>query len=306
MERADLILQGAFDVHVHGYPEFTLGMPPRVDNVEWGRLAVAAGMRGFVIKSHVWPTTTAAHMMRSLYPELEVYGGITCNPPVGGLNPVSVEIAIQTGARIVWMPTWAAQQTPPKPNIFRDRMRPFVRTLDDSPEAARDLTILDESGALLPDVERIVQLCADYGVTIATGHLPIASSLVLSEATDRLGVRLILTHPLSGSVGASIEDQQAIVARGGYIEHVFVGAMPMHARLNPQLIVEAIEAIGPEHVLMGSDAIEAWNPPAPEVMRMYIATMLALGVDEDAVHLMTHDNPVAAVGLETYPATLPS
>jgi Family of unknown function (DUF6282) len=296
VQRADLILQGAFDVHAHGYPEFTLAMPPRVDNVEWGRLALAAGMRGFVVKSHVWPTTTAAHMLTALYPDLTVLGSITCNPPVGGLNPVSVEMALQAGAKVVWMPTWSARHDSGRTNIFRDRMRPYITTLDTDADSAPDLAILDTRGALLPQVQRIVELCGRYQATIATGHLPVAASLVLAEHAARLGIRLILTHPLSGSVGASIDDQRAIAARGGFIEHVFIGCMPMHQRLDPRRIVESIEAVGPEHVVLGSDAIEAWNPPAPEVLRMFIATLLALGVSEDDVYRMTHDNPARAVG----------
>lgn len=302
MEREDRLLEGAFDVHAHGYPEFTLGMPPRVDNVEWARLAQAAGMRGFVVKSHVWPTTTTAHMLRALNPDLEIFGSITCNPPVGGLNPVSVEIAAQTGARIVWMPTWSARQEPPRRNVFLERMRPWVAALDTDSEAVSPLGIFGDDGALLPAVRRILEICRDYGMALATGHLPIASSLVLAEEAQSLGVRLILTHPLSASVNASLDEQRTVVAHGGVIEHVFIGCMPMHHRTDPRQIAEAIAAIGPEHCVMGSDAIEAWNPPEPEVLRMFIASMLALGVDQGAVHAMTHDNPAQLLGLDATPS----
>lgn len=298
MERADVLLQGAFDVHAHSYPEFTLGMPPRVDNVTWARLAAEAGMRGFVMKSHIWPTTTAAHMLRALEPELEVYGSITLNPPVGGLNPTSVEIAAQTGAKVVWMPTWSARQDPPRGSVYLDRMRSWLRTVDPERAQAEDgLSILDADGSLLPNVRRIVEICAEHHVTVASGHLPAYASLALSTAANELGARFLLTHPLSGSVGATVDDQLAVVAAGGMIEHVFIGCMPMHQRSDPRRLIEAIEAVGPEHCVMASDAIEAWNPPAPEVLRMFIATMLALGVKEDVVHLMTHDNPAKALGL---------
>jgi uncharacterized protein DUF6282 len=298
VEREDLLLQGAFDVHAHSYPEFTLGMPPRVDNVTWARLAARAGMRGFVMKSHIWPTTTPAQMLRTLEPGLEVYGSITLNPPVGGLSATSVEIAAQTGAKVVWMPTWSARQDPPKGSVYLDRMRKWVHTLDVEQTQTRDgLSILGADGALLPEVVRIVQICAEQNVTIASGHLPIEASLLLSEGAAEHGARFLLTHPLSGSVGATIENQLAVVANGGMIEHVFIGCMPMHQRSDPRRLVEAIEAVGPEHCVMASDAIEAWNPPEPEVLRMFIATMLALGVKEDAVHLMTHDNPAKALGL---------
>lgn len=296
MLREDALLEGAFDVHAHGYPEFTLGMPPRVDNVEWARLAAAAGMRGFVVKSHIWPTTTTAHMLRALQPDLEILGSITCNPPVGGLNPVSVEIAAQTGARVVWMPTWSARQEPPKPSVFLERMRPWVTSLESDP--VESLTVLGPDGALLPEVSRILRLCQRYELTLATGHLPIGSSLALVEEAEALGVRTILTHPLSGSVGATLDDQRTAVAHGALIEHVFIGCLPMHQRADPRRIAEAVEAVGPDNCIMASDAIEAWNPPEPEVLRMFIATMLALGVDEGAVRVMTHDNPVRALGLE--------
>ena len=42
MQREDRLLEGAFDTHAHGHLEFTLGMPPRVDNVEWVKLDAAA------------------------------------------------------------------------------------------------------------------------------------------------------------------------------------------------------------------------------------------------------------------------
>lgn len=299
MEREDLLLEGALDIHAHGYPEFTLGMPPRVDNLEWARLAAESRMRGFVVKSHIWPTAAPVHMLRKVQPELDIFGSITLNPPAGGLSPVSVEMAAQMDAKVVWMPTWSARHDPPKHSIYLERMRPWITSLDPSRVQGEDsLTILDDVGNLLPEVRQILEICQRHNVTVASGHLPIGASLVLCRAARELGVRFVLTHPLSGSVGAPIEDQLEVARNGGLIEHVLIGCMPMHQRADPRAIVEAVEAVGPEHCVMASDAVEAWNPPAPEVMRMFIATMLALGVKEDAVHLMTHDNPAAALGLD--------
>lgn len=201
----------------------------------------------------------------------------------------------------MWMPTWSARQEPPKPSIFRERMKPYISILESEPELVPDLGILAADGTLLPEVVRIVDLCRQYRIVLATGHLPIAASLILAEEAESRGVQLLLTHPLSGSVGATIDEQRTIVGHGGTIEHVFVGCMPMHQRMHPQQIVDAIEAVGVEHCVMASDAIEGWNPPAPELMRMFIASMLALGVSEGAVHQMTHENPVALFGLDDDP-----
>lgn len=298
MEREDLLLQGALDLHAHGYPEFTVNRRPRVDNVGWAHLASAASMRGFVMKSHIWPTPAVTHMLAGWHSDLEIFGSITLNPPVGGLNPLAVELAAQMGAKVVWMPTWSARHDPPRPSIFLERMRPWVKTVDSLNLSGDDsITILDDAGDLLPEVVRILELCREYDMTLASGHLPIASSIKLSAAAKEHGVRFLLTHASSGSVGASIEQQRMIVANGGLIEHVMIGCMPMHQRHNPADIAQAITELGPEHCVMASDAGEAWNPPAPEVLRMFIGSMLALGISEEAVHLMTHDNPARALGL---------
>jgi hypothetical protein len=293
----DVLLRGALDLHAHGSPEFTTAMPGRLPNTEWARLAAQAGMRGFVLKSHIFPTMGTCAAVAAEVPELLVLPSITLNPPAGGLSPLSAELAINAGARVVWMPTWSARQASPTRSIFLERMQPYVGSLDPAFWPVHGLSVLDGSGALLPEAEQILALCAAHGVVVASGHLPIAASRVLCRRARELGAPFVLTHPLSASVGATIEDQLAIVADGGFIEHVFIGCMPMHQRMDPRRIVEAIAAVGPEHCLMSSDAIENWNPPEPEVMRMYIATMLALGVTADDVYRMTHDNPARVLGL---------
>jgi hypothetical protein len=304
VEVEDVLLQGALDLHAHGHPEFTVRRRPRVSNVEWARLAAAAGMRGFVMKSHVWPTMQVAAMLAGLSPELEIFGSITLNPPVGGLSPTAVEFAGQLGAKVVWMPTWSARHVPPKSSITLERMRPLMSTLDPDRAAGQDaISILADDGSLRPVVGEILAVCRAYDLTVASGHLPPAASIVLARAAREAGVRFVLTHACSGSVDASIEQQQEIAGLGGFIEHVFISCMPMHQRGDPRKIAAAIEAVGPEHCVLASDAGEAWNPPAPEVLRMFIASMLALGLSEDAVYLMTHENPARALGLPEQPGS---
>jgi len=298
MTDPDSVLEGALDLHAHGSPEFTLSMPGRVSYVEWAQLAASARMRGFVIKSHVFPTVGVANALAPLFPTLGIFGSITLNPPAGGLSPLAVELAIEAGAKVVWMPTWSAREESPHENIFTKRMEPYLSSLDAEHWPTRGLTVVDERGELLPEVDQILAICATRGVAVATGHLPIEHSLKLCRRSRELGGSFVLTHPLSNSVSASIEQQLAIVAEGGMIEHVFIGCMPMHQRIDPRRIVEAIEAVGAEHCVLSSDAIEAWNPPEPEILRMFIATMLGLGVPDEQVRLMTHDNPARVLGLE--------
>jgi hypothetical protein len=232
-----------------------------------------------------------------LFPELSIFSSITLNPPAGGLDPMTVELAIEAGAKVVWLPTWSARQESPHKSIFLERMVPYVGSLDPEYWPAHGLTVMDEHGVLRPEVDQILAICARRGAVVASGHLPIAASLVVCERARTHGANFVLTHPLSSSVGASIEQQQAVADMGGFVEHVFVGCMPMHQRMDPRRIVEAIEAVGAEHCVLSTDAIENWNPPEPEILRMYYATLLSLGVPAEQVHLMSHDNPAQVLGL---------
>lgn len=295
---ADLLVEGALDLHAHASPEFTRSMPGRVSNVEWARLASRSRMRGFVVKSHVFPTCAMTNVLAELFPELEIFSSITLNPPAGGLSPLAVELAIAAGAKVVWMPTWSARHESVHHSIVLERMQAHLSTLDSQYWPRHGLTAVDDRGQLLQHVDDILGICARAGVTVASGHLPISQSMLLCERMVELGGSFVLTHPLSSSVDASIDHQRSIAAAGGWIEHVFVGCMPMHQRMDPRLIVEAIEAVGAEHCILATDAIETWNPPEPELLRMFIATLLNLGIPDDQVQLMTHDNPAAALGLD--------
>jgi uncharacterized protein DUF6282 len=61
---ADQILQGAIDLHHHGYPEITFDVRTRHEDVEEYRHARDAGMAGIVLKSHMWPTVGRASSSR--------------------------------------------------------------------------------------------------------------------------------------------------------------------------------------------------------------------------------------------------
>jgi len=291
MEKADELLQGAFDMHAHGYPQFTLKMPPRVNDLQWAQAAAEAGMAGFVIKSHIWPTTGEAYLLNQIVEGIKVFGSITLNSVVGGINPLAVQIAAESGAKVVFMPTWSSRNDRSKSGMYANRMKPFLPALEPVLANQPGLTVVDCNNELLPEVHEIIQTCKEYDLVLGSGHLSIEESLVLCKAATRAGIKFVLTHPLSKTIGATLEQQKAVAQMGGFVEHVFIGAMPMHQNMSPKRFVEAIEFVGADHCVMASDAIEAWNPKPPEVLRMFIASMLALGISEAAIYTMTHKNP---------------
>ena len=60
------------------------------------------------LKNHMVPTMDRAYLVGKIVPEIAVHGGIVLNDSVGGFNVAAVEVALQLGAREVWMPTKSA------------------------------------------------------------------------------------------------------------------------------------------------------------------------------------------------------
>lgn len=290
------MLKGAYDMHAHGHPQFSLNQPCRLDDYDWGKAAAAAGMAGFVIKSHMWPTMSSAYMVNQAVEGITAYGSLTINDISGGLNPVYVQIAAEEGAKVIFMPTWSGVNDINHGCLFFNRMRPLVTRVDRLKEA-KGIYLLDENDQLLPEVKEIIQICKEYDIVLASGHITAHESMKLAEGAAREGTKFVFTHPLLAPlIDASVEQMKEVAAMGGYIEHVFIGCMPMHQRMDPRRIYNAICEVGPEHTVMSSDAIEGWNPPEPEVLRMFIGSMMTLGIPEKDIYTMTHTNPAYLLG----------
>lgn len=78
------LLRGVYDLHVHTAPDVS---PRKCDDLELARRLEKTGMAGCAIKSHFADTAGRAAVLRSLFPKLDIVGGITLNRSVGGINP---------------------------------------------------------------------------------------------------------------------------------------------------------------------------------------------------------------------------
>src|SRR5215813_11385889 len=101
-DRAWKTLEGAYDLQIHVGPDV---IARRIDDIDCAREFLAHGLKGFVLKSHYIQTGERAQVVSKAVPGSRVFGALTLNHSVGGLNPVAVELAGRSGCRIVWMPT---------------------------------------------------------------------------------------------------------------------------------------------------------------------------------------------------------
>jgi hypothetical protein len=112
------VLKGAIDLHAHLDPDSngpSYGQAARsLDVLDQARRATESGMRGFVIMGeHMDDTAQMAYLVRKLYPNLEVFGGMANNLIVGDkVNPWAViHMTEMKGGygRIVELSTWDSE-----------------------------------------------------------------------------------------------------------------------------------------------------------------------------------------------------
>ena len=284
------LLQGAIDMHYHGYPEITLGVKARLEDEEVLKLARDMGMRGIVIKSQMWPSTGRVYQLRRLVPDIECFGSITLNSAVGGLSPWVVEAAARQGAKVVWLPTWSSSYKLGKGG-FATMMKTWFPSLQFEP----GLSCVSASGKVTPDVQSIVRLAKEMGLVLCTGHISPDESLAVAKEAERIGfTKLVMTHPLSGGAGATLEQVREMTKRGAYAE---LAAINIFYGSELDRMLEFISELGPEHCILSTDTFMEWTPPGPEFFRMFIGRLLVSGVPEDSLKTMVRDNPAALLDL---------
>jgi len=285
------LLQGAIDMHYHGYPEITLRVKARMDDEEALQMALSLGMRGVVLKSQMWPTMGRAYHLRQRVPGIECFSSITLNSIAGGLSPWVVEAAARQGAKVVWLPTWNAAHKRGEGGFSR-MMKGWFPSLSFEP----GLSCLDSSGNLTGDMLEIIRLAKDLQLVLCTGHISPWESLAIAKESERIDYgQLVFTHPLSEAVGATLEQTKEMIKRGAYAEFC---ALNLFAANNLERIPEFIAELGADHCILSTDAFREWVPPGPEFLRMFIGRLLMVsGIDEESIKTMVQHNPAFLLGL---------
>jgi hypothetical protein len=280
-------------MHAHTAPAL---FPRPFDDADLAEQAVKYGMRGFVLKDHDMSTTGRAHYIDRMFPEVEPYGALVLNRSVGGLNPYVVESAIHYGAKVIWMPSnhskWHSDyyDMPDYPALGRSQKQ----------LPGEGVTVLDPDGHLKPEVLTIVELVAQHGVALATGHLSLPEIRALQDAVLEHGeVRFLVTHANWALCKLELEDQRELMAKGAYLEYVASSCVSLD--FMDQDVAELaswIKEFGGERLVFGSDLGQFGGPSHPEGMRMLLASLLAQGVEYSDLEKMTKTNPAAVIGLE--------
>jgi len=286
--QSEINLKGAIDFHVHPSPD---SVPRAIDADDLARLAKENGMRGLVLKNHWEDTAALAYLVRKAVPGIELFGGITQDLAVGGINLEAVKhmVAMKGGwGRIVWLPTFDAE------NDVKDRKGtgPFVR--------------VSENGQLLPDVVQLIDFIAQHhDVVLETGHVSAQEGdLVAHEAHQRGVTHVVVTHAMASSVRMTIPQMQTAAQDGAFIEFVYGATLGANAVVSISDYAEAIRAIGPKFCILATDFGAVQKPPepqrplAPQGLLEFMEALHKEGISVADINLMTKTNPALVLGLQ--------
>jgi len=270
-------LAGAIDMHAHSDPD---GTPRSIDAIDLARLAKSRGMRAIVLKNHYEPTASLAYVVRKEVPGIEVFGGISLDLTVGGVNPAAVEwmTKIKGGyGRVVWMPTYDSEHQV----TSSGQHRPFARVAKD--------------GELVPEAVQVISIIAKRNLVLETGHSSPAEALLLIREAKRQGVQSILvTHAMNPAVGMSIPEMQEAAKLGAYLEFVWVRPGSDAAKN----YVPAIRQVGPEFCVLSSDLGQAANPLHPDGLLAMYQYLKGQDFSESEIDRMAKVNPAKLLGLK--------
>lgn len=277
--------EGIIDMHIHSAPDIR---QRKLDDLEIMEAAVERGIRAVVIKSHHVPTVDRASLVNRVAAEkygadvpFTMFGGITLNRWVGGLNPYAAEAALKLGAKVVWLPTMSSENHCAK-------------------GAAGPAVICTKEGKVVDELKDIFSLVKDYDAVLATGHISDKECFIITEAARNAGVKkVVITHPEFHIVGMSLEDQIRIVKDYDVmLEKVY--AQPIGGGVYKKNLadnVAAMKEIPAKNIIVATDGGQMQNPEWYNTITEYVKYLYDAGIPEEDIVQMTRKNPAAMLGL---------
>lgn len=290
IETVRQLQRDSYDLHVHTSPSH---FSRRLDDFELANELVDYGMAGAVIKVHYGATSCRAIIANQHSgSKAKLFGSLTLDWPVGGLNPYAVESELFMGAKIVWLPTFHAECH------LAHKKRPFV--LDNVPP----VRVTDDNGNILPVIYDILEIIKAKNSVIATGHLGVKETLAVCNAACEVGAEIILTHPENPREAFTLEEQMELAKKGVFVEKCWMNACSDAAKAAD--MAEKIKNLPAERCFMSTDfgmmtknfaanagaGIDRGTvPTAPAGMAQFITAMLNNGVPERKIEALIKTTP---------------
>jgi hypothetical protein len=290
------VVAGAYDLHVHVAPDI---IERRISDLELATRFREHSLAGFVLKSHYTMTAERAAVVRSIT-SCDVHGAITLNWSVGGINPLAVEVCARAGGRVVWMPTIDAVvrstasccgPPPGRPPAWLDHSQLLSERGVTNPPIA----VVGEDGRLTADVRLVLEVVAQHGMVLCTGHLDRDDVLTLVRGAREQGVAaIVVTHPDTPAQRLTPDVQLHLAQQGCLLERCF--GTPYSGRIGWDALMANIRAAGAASSVISSDLGQVQNPPVEDGLALMADRLLAGGFSEQEARRMCVTNSRRLLG----------
>ena len=286
---SDPLLAGVCDIHIHCLPDTR---PRCIDEFTLAKQAKAAGYRAVMYKSNDWSCHDRAFLIRQALPDFEVFGSLCMNRVHGDkVNVYAAEQAVKTSGgfcRCIWMPTLSAAYQHRRDNL-----------------PGPGIPVLDPRGDVLPEVVRVMELCAEADIIFASGHSSLQESLTLAKKAKEVGaVKFVVTHVNSLIWKLTPDQIKQAVDLGAFVEYCYLPRLWGPGTGNPQFERQSSDEFlnyvrtAPERSFISTDLGQAGNPNPIDGMRACIRELTDAGIPQRDIDLMVRTNPARLVGLD--------
>jgi hypothetical protein len=285
------LLNGAIDIHAHGGSDpFDRLLLEDEIAFDYSR----ANMRAVVFKTWFTPSASRIAITKKYVDKwakengiepVQLFGGITLNYSIGGLNPDAVKRCLGfPGFKYVWMP-------------MVDSYHHRRLVYDDWSGAG--IKLLDDKGKVLPQLTEILKIAADNDLIVGSGHYPYADTKVMFEEAKRVGVkRMEIIHPAHIHSKTLISEMKEAASEGVKLMLSGLGttAFPLH-ETGPVYAVRMIKEVGADHLVYGSDYGQVHNMSHLIGTEWTIKLLLAYGATKEEVKKVMQTTPAKHLGL---------
>ena len=285
----DGLLQGVCDIHLHAMPD---SRERSVDEYGFMKDAMAAGYRAVMFKSNDFSCHDRAYLIRQALPGAECFGSFCMNRVHGDkVNVYAAQKAVETSGglcRCIWMPTLDA--------AYQYRHEGRKET---------GIPVLDADGKVLPEVVKVMEICAEADIIFATGHSSPEESLTLLRKAQEVGVkRVVVTHANSYIWTMTSDQIKRCIDLGAYIEYCYLPCLWGEGTKMPQYQRQSIEEfaafvrIDPARSFISTDLGQAVMPHPIEGMRDCIVKLQSVGVSQSDIDLLVRRNSAWLIGVD--------
>lgn len=285
----DELLKGVCDIHLHCRPD---SRERSADEYSFMKDAMIAGYRAVMFKSNDFSCHDRAYVIRQALPYAECFGSFCMNRVHGDkVNVFAAQKAVETSGglcRCIWMPTLDAAYH------YRHEGR-----------KEKGIPVLNDNGQVLPEVIKVMEICADADIIFATGHSSPEESIELVRKAHEVGVKRVVVTHASSYIWTMTPDQiKRCIDFGAYIEYCYLPCLWGEGTKMPQYQRQGIEdfasfiRIDPARSFISTDLGQAVMPHPIEGMRDCILKLQSIGVSKSNIDLLVRSNPAWLIGLD--------